>query len=94
MCLIEAEITAPRKSTKPGAGSISFSMDFLPMAHPSAIDSNTFDTLTEQCIVMLESLFRDAYCIDFDTLCIEANKFAYKILEKSTVFLNIFQVCF
>jgi exosome complex RNA-binding protein Rrp42 (RNase PH superfamily) len=94
MCLIEAEITAPRKSTKPGAGSISFSMDFLPMAHPSAIDSNTFDTLTEQCIVMLESLFRDAYCIDFDTLCIEANKFAYKILEESTVFLNIFQVCF
>jgi exosome complex RNA-binding protein Rrp42 (RNase PH superfamily) len=74
ICTLATEITAPRKSSRPGAGSISFAMEILPMAHPSTIDSNSLDAEIEQCLVMLESLFRDTYCIDFETLCIEANK--------------------
>jgi len=74
MCTLGVEIATPRKSTRPGSGSIAFTMDFLPMAHPSAIESNSSDTEVEQCLVMLESLYRDTYCIDFETLCIEANK--------------------
>ncbi|CAK5099717.1 unnamed protein product [Meloidogyne enterolobii] len=79
MCTLDAEISAPRKSTKPGAGSIAFSVDFLPMAHPSAVETNSFDNEIEQCLVILESLFRDTYCLDFDTLCIESNKYVFDI---------------
>uniref|UniRef100_A0A914GWZ8 Exosome complex component RRP45 n=1 Tax=Globodera rostochiensis TaxID=31243 RepID=A0A914GWZ8_GLORO len=78
ICSIEAEIITPRK--KPGAGSISFALDFLPMAHPSAVDSSTSsDSEVEQCLSMLESLYRDTYCIDFETLCIEINKYVFDI---------------
>jgi exosome complex RNA-binding protein Rrp42 (RNase PH superfamily) len=74
MCSLEAEISAPRKNGRPGAGSMSFQLDFLPFAHPSAIDSNSTDPEVEQCYIILETIFRDASCIDFETLCIEANK--------------------
>lgn len=79
ICLLEAEIAPPRKSSRPGAGSISFTMDFLPMAHPSAIDSNAADSEVERCLMMLETLYRDTYCIDFETLCVEVNKFVFYI---------------
>ncbi|KAL3097213.1 hypothetical protein niasHT_030208 [Heterodera trifolii] len=78
ICSLEAEITAPRK--KPGSGSISFSLDFLPMAHPSAVDASaSSDSEVEQCLSMLESLYRDTYCIDFETLCIEIDKYVFDI---------------
>lgn len=79
LCSLEAEITAPRKNVRPGAGSISFSLDFLPMAHPSMVDpASSSDSELEQCLNMLESLYRDTYCIDFETLCIEINKLVDK----------------
>lgn len=68
LCSIEAQIGAPRKASRPGSGSIQFFMDILPMAHPSGTE--TLDTQTEECLTMLETLFRETYCIDFDTLCI------------------------
>uniref|UniRef100_A0A915CMN0 Exoribonuclease phosphorolytic domain-containing protein n=1 Tax=Ditylenchus dipsaci TaxID=166011 RepID=A0A915CMN0_9BILA len=53
LCTVEAEISAPRRSSRPGAGSIQFSMEFLSMAHPSANES-ALDGETEECLTMLK----------------------------------------
>lgn len=78
MCIVESEIVAPRKSSRPGAGSIQFSMEILTMAHPATCDSN-FDHESEECLTMLETLYRDTGCIDFDTLCISVNQYVFDI---------------
>jgi len=78
MCHIDSEISAPRKSSRPGSGSIQFSMEFLSMAHSSSTES-TLDNETEECLTMLETLYRDTYCIDFETLCIEMNQYVYDL---------------
>jgi len=78
MCTVEGQIAAPRRAGRPGAGSIQFAMELLTMAHPSATES-ALDGEVEECLTMLETLYRDTYCIDFDTLCIEMNQFVYDI---------------
>jgi exosome complex RNA-binding protein Rrp42 (RNase PH superfamily) len=55
-----------------GAGSIGFSLEVLPMAHPSPGDLRRE---VDECLNLLDTAYRDTYCIDFDTLCIEANHF-------------------
>lgn len=42
------------------------------MAHPSLIALNKE---VDECLNLLDALYRDTYCIDFDTLCIEMNQF-------------------
>jgi len=82
LCTLSTEISAPRKTNRPGAGSISFTMDFLPTSLPSAYD---FNKKIEECLTLLEILYRDSYCIDFDTLCIEMNQYVFDIRCQLTV---------
>jgi len=76
MCSIDCEVGAPRKSNKPNAGTINFSMDVLPMAHPSPSDLRRE---VDECLQLLDTLYRETYCIDFDTLCIEANRYVLEL---------------
>lgn len=76
MCTVEVEINTPRKSNKPGAGSIHFFLEFLPVAYNTVLDS-VLDAETEECLTLLETLYRDTSCIDFETLCIEINKYVF-----------------
>lgn len=78
MCFMEAEISAPRKSSKPGAGSIQFSLEITPMAHPASGES-ALDAEADECLTLLETLYRDTSCVDFDTLCIEINQYVFDI---------------
>lgn len=87
MCTIETEIGAPRKPTRPGAGSIQFLIEFLPMANSAATES-ALEAETDNCLTLLEMLYRDTSCIDFDTLCIESNQYVFEIKCILKVFFN------
>lgn len=76
MCTIEAEINAPRKASRPGIGTIHFFIEFLPMANSAATES-ILEAETDDCLTMLEMLYRDTSCIDFGTLCIEADQYVF-----------------
>jgi len=76
LCCIEAEVATPRRTGRPGAGSIQFQMEVLPMASSGSAGGETAtDPEVEECLTMLETLYRDSYCIDFDTLCIEMDRY-------------------
>ncbi|KAH7731835.1 exosome complex component RRP45-like protein [Aphelenchoides avenae] len=77
-CYITAEIATPRKSNRPGDGSLFFDMALDEMAHP-ACDETKFDFEVEDALTMLETLYRDTDCVEMETLCIEMNNFVFDL---------------
>lgn len=86
LCSVNCVLSEP-KTTRPSEGTIRLNVDLSPMASP-AFEGATRNA--EECVEIvrvLERSVRDARCIDMESLCIIAGRYAWA-LEVNMVIMN------